>query len=175
MANKIKTFLNDEMNEFVLRKRPILGICNGFQMLTKLEFFNFKSIRLAHNESGKFIDTWSDLKINSKNTSPWLTLWQNKKEIKLPIRHGEGRLVVGSEVSASDLETQIALTYSQNPNGAFASIAGITDKTGLILGMMPHPEAASFCATDLKKMNQGAAPSIGLDLFHSINHFLKNS
>jgi len=175
MANKIKTFLNEELQEFRERKRPILGICNGFQILSKLDLFGCSSLRLAHNESGKFIDQWQDLKVNKENSSPWLTKWQKLNHFKLPIRHGEGRVVFLDDFFSQEIEGQIALTYEKNPNGAMLNIAGITDKSGLILGMMPHPEAAAFKATDMNNFNEGLVPNVGLDLFISINDFLKNS
>jgi phosphoribosylformylglycinamidine synthase len=111
-----------------------MGICNGFQVLAHLGFF---PIALDRNSGGHFINKWVGLKKNDESSSPF------GKDIpdyfELPIRHGEGRVVLADE-SNFDIR-QIVFTYADNPNGSALDIAGMCDKTGVVLGMMPHPEA----------------------------------
>ncbi len=153
-ANKIKLDLLDQISDFFNQGKLILGICNGFQILSKLgaiPFFDFRQrITLMQNDSAKFEDRWVYLKINPNSPSVFL---KGLSMIHLPIRHGEGKLVFSDNdtkmrVIADNLfamqyvnETGILAGYPYNPNGSEYNIAAISDKTGRVLGMMPHPEA----------------------------------
>ena len=130
LALKILHEMGEEFQRFVDDKKPILGICNGFQVLAKLGIF---PLGLAHN--GKFIDAFVELNVHGVN-SPWMRDLPPK--LTLPIRNGEGRVVCNP---GKIKDKQIALTYQNNPNFSHQSIAGVVDSSGLILGMMPHPEA----------------------------------
>lgn len=147
-ANRIKNHLMTAINKFIERDTLVIGICNGFQILTEL---NLLEGALAHNDSAQFINRWVDLEINSD--SPWL---KGISKISLPIAHGEGKYFA-DEPSLAKLvnKKQIALKYTSgeicnyadyhaNPNGSLADIAGILSENGRILGMMPHPERAIF-------------------------------
>jgi phosphoribosylformylglycinamidine synthase len=140
---KLERFVGQGLKDFVLAKKPIIGICNGFQVLSKLGFFNDEvSVGLAQNNGGQFINKWSQLEVKQTNC-----IWtKGISELELPIRHGEGRFVF-SENKEEHLkrwvsEGRVVLTYKNNPNGAHGDIAGVTDGTGLVFGLMPHPEAA---------------------------------
>lgn len=134
---KLKSYLGEGIKEFVKKKKPVIGICNGFQVLTKLGLLSDEGVvGLAQNESGHFMNKWSTLKVESKHCI-WL---KDCEELHLPIRHGEGRLKIRDEASAKNLH--IALKYQENPNGSDQDIAALTDASGLVLGLMPHPEAA---------------------------------
>lgn len=163
MANKAKykkmsngnTFI-EEIREFINNGNYILGICNGFQILVQLGLlpntngeFDAETA-LLHNDSNKYEDRWVTCKINNNN-SPFL---KNIEYLQLPVRHGEGKLVIKDEETKNiiiennliamqyeDEEGNIAKSYPQNPNGSQMSIAGLTDPTGQIFGLMPHPEA----------------------------------
>ena len=151
LAVKIRTLLLDSLKDFIARRKPIIGICNGFQVLVKLgllpEPFQKRSMTLSENSNGTFINTWVHLEVD--NTSPciWSKNLDETEDLTLPIRHKEGRVVLlpGSEdvlhanLSASG---QIPFRYRYDVNGSHQRIAGICDTSGLILGMMPHPEAA---------------------------------
>lgn len=148
LAHKIKHGLEQEFYKFVDDKKPIIGICNGFQVLTKLgllpDYKTNRSVALAHNLHGQFIDQWVDLSVESKSVCHWT---KGLVKLSLPIRHGEGRIVFTEGKEKEIFEElnnfgQIVLTYDQNPNGSYHDIAGICDKEGLIFGLMPHPEAA---------------------------------
>jgi len=128
--------LGDTLKEFHERGGYMLGICNGFQILTKLGLLPEGS--LIHNTSGRYICRWAELrKQNGEN--PFL---QNVPEtFELPVAHAEGRFVAPEgrceEYLAKGL---VALTYSEDFNGSSCAIAGIQDETGRVLGLMPHPE-----------------------------------
>ena len=150
LALKIRHGMGEEFQRFVEDGAPVIGICNGFQVLAKLGLLPFSSedvcLSLAPNQSGNFVDAWVELEVDSACRSPWVN--NLPLRLSLPIRHGEGRVVFtqGREQKiVSDLikNGQIPLRYSgANPNGSVESAAAICDKRGLILGMMPHPEAA---------------------------------
>ncbi len=180
LALKIKHGLKEAFDEFVADKKPIIGICNGFQVLVKLGLLPFpledRVMALAANESGHFINRWSTLRTNRESVCEWTKGLEN--EFELPVRHGEGRVVfkIGEEEKIFNQlvkNGQIPFTYTENFNGSYQSIAGVCDPTGLILGMMPHPEAYVFEATAKVKKADPFAKAPGQKLFDNIVEFLK--
>jgi phosphoribosylformylglycinamidine synthase len=157
---KGKIPLWQEVMKFLENGGLIIGICNGFQLLVKMgllpggKYLGERKVSLTYNESGKFEDRWIRLKVNPDTPSVFL---KGIEELYLPVRHGEGNFVVESSEVLQELKknNQIALQYIHpetkeptqeypfNPNGSIEAIAGISDPTGRILGMMPHPEAYS--------------------------------
>ena len=164
LANKIlhrklrsgKTFI-DEIRKFLEQKKYILGVCNGFQVLVKMGllpdvFENLdQEVTLTRNDSGKFEDRWCVCKVSPETNSPFL---QGIEQLPMPVRHGEGKLIFKDEavrqtilehglncLSYTDVEGNPTDEYPLNPNGSELNCAGLTDKSGQILGMMPHPEA----------------------------------
>lgn len=142
-----RSHLRVQLQAFVKKGGLIIGICNGFQVLVKSgilpDMFGdwTPQVSLVHNENGVFVDRWIRIRTNPLNKSPWL---RGIDAFDAPIRHGEGRFITaGPEVRRHLLERNLyAFTYeSDNPNGSEDGIAGITDRTGQILGLMPHPEA----------------------------------
>tara|TARA_B100001121_G_scaffold287079_1_gene284093 strand:- start:145 stop:807 length:663 start_codon:yes stop_codon:yes gene_type:complete len=129
--------LINSLYEFVKTGRRVIGICNGFQILTESGFLPGA---LTTNKSLDFICKDSELEIITSKGS-WFNSSNNK--INLPIAHGEGRYFCDEdtfkELSDNDL---IALRYLSNPNGSSYDIAGIINKDGNVLGLMPHPERA---------------------------------
>jgi len=154
LANKIKSEFLDDISDFFNDGKLILGICNGFQVLSKLgalPYFDFRQkITLIQNNSAKFEDRWVYLKVNQNSPSVFL---KGLSFAHLPIRHGEGKFVfadnnIKMDVLSNNLfamqyvnESGELAGYPYNPNGSDHNIAAINDKTGRILGMMPHPEA----------------------------------
>ena len=129
--------LINSLDEFVKTGRRVIGICNGFQILTESGFLPGA---LTTNKSLDFICKDSELEIITAKGN-WFNSSNNK--INLPIAHGEGRYFCDEdtfkELSDNDL---IALRYLSNPNGSSYDIAGIINKEGNVLGLMPHPERA---------------------------------
>ena len=124
---------------FVDKGGKVLGICNGFQILTELGLLPGA---LTRNKKLHFICQSSSLSISSAR-SEWFKSFQIGDRISLPIAHGEGRYQC-SEDTLKRLEDDdcIAIRYFSNLNGSISDIAGITNKRGNVLGLMPHPERA---------------------------------
>ena len=136
----------------------ILGICNGFQLLVKLgllpgldgKYFE-RRVSLSSNDSARFEDRWVRLVANPKSPCVFT---RNITALELPIRHGEGKLITQDEDTLKRIQDHnlIALQYAHpktgqptqeyphNPNGSPFGIAGLSDPTGRIFGLMPHPE-----------------------------------
>lgn len=150
----------DELFKFVDDGKIIIGICNGFQLLAKTGLlpalkgdYGRQSVSLTFNDSGRFEDRWVTLRVNGFSSCIFT---RDIDRIYLPVRHGEGKLVIRDEDGggAADLEKaghivmqyctedgRITNEFPYNPNGSIMSIAGLCDPSGRILGLMPHPEA----------------------------------
>lgn len=176
-ANKFKNHLSKELTEFLSRDTLVIGICNGFQIITNLGILPGA---LTYNKGGKYLDRWVDLEVRGK--SPWLI---GIKKISLPIAHGEGRYI-----KADNIKGGTAFVYTKgeickfqsleaNPNGSDYDIAGVLAYNGRVLGMMPHPERAMFFhhsplwqINKKKKTNDGMGQ--GIILFkNAIKYFKK--
>ncbi len=141
--------LAKDFGAFIKDRRPVIGICNGFQILVKTGFLpenkgNTQVSTLYTNDCGHFIAKWVKLKVNTK--SPCIFTKGLPEEIELPIAHGEGKFIVEDAkalkaITGADLH---ALTYADNPNGSMLGIAGITNSAGTCFGLMPHPERNFF-------------------------------
>lgn len=125
--------VGDALHQFVRDGKPVIGICNGFQVLTRTGLLPGA---LGHNESGHFQCEWVELEVPTSNC-----VWtRDLGPIECPIAHGEGRYV-HPDPSGLDEDGQVALRYAgPNPNGSTQAIAGVCDPTGVVLGLMPHPE-----------------------------------
>ena len=122
----------------------ILGICNGFQILTEAGLLPGA---LRRNDSMKFRCHDTVLKVNN-NTTPFTLDYAEGQEIVIPIAHGEGNYYCDEETLQKLRDNrQIVFTYQNNPNGSIEDIAGICNERGNVIGMMPHPErAVSACS-----------------------------
>jgi len=131
--------LINALDDFVKSGKRVLGICNGFQILTESGFLPGA---LVANKKLNFICDDVELDIVSSKGG-WFNNGDEKQTIKLPIAHGEGRYYCDSDTfkKLSDNEL-IVLRYKNNPNGSSFDIAGITNEKGNVLGLMPHPERA---------------------------------
>lgn len=141
-------WFGEQLKAAVAAEMPIFGVCNGFQALVRAGLLpgNRKAV-LSHNQSGKFECRWVTLLPESNS------IWTSNLDepLRCPVAHGEGRFVV-DDLGALEASGQIAFRYGTadgtradeaypaNPNGSAGDIAGVVDSTGLILGMMPHPE-----------------------------------
>ncbi len=185
-ANKFKNHLAKELAEFLSRDTLVIGICNGFQIMTNLGILPGA---LAQNKNGRYLDRWVDLTASARGVlaeeqnSPWL---KDIKNISLPIAHGEGHYVIDQQGYENlKRNKQIAFIYTKgeickfqnlekNPNGSDYDIAGVLAYNGRVLGMMPHPERAMFSHQnpmwykDKKVSKEGK----GLQIFrNAINYF----
>ena len=157
-ANRMKNHLWEEVISFVKKDKLVIGICNGFQIMVNLGLlpalegnFGKREVALTHNKKARYVDRWVDLKNGSG--SCWLA---GIGKISLPIAHGEGRFYAKDKViSKIKKKNLVALRYIKgemcryqnleaNPNGSVDDIAAVSNESGRILGMMPHPERAIF-------------------------------
>lgn len=147
LANQISQRLGDDVRRFIDAGKPVLGVCNGFQVLVKTDLLPGRvtpdaagqSATLTHNDCARFVCQWVKVKAVSRKC-----VWTaGLGEMELPIAHGEGKFLTASPAVLQALydNDQIALTYvGDNPNGSTDAIAGVCDASGLVLGLMPHPE-----------------------------------
>lgn len=119
--------------------KPVLGVCNGFQILLESGLLPGA---MRRNESLQFMCRTVELKVENNNTMFTSSLNQGDI-IRIPIAHGEGNYYC-DEATLQQLmdNNQIVFTYKNNPNGSVSDIAGIINEKGNVLGMMPHPERA---------------------------------
>jgi phosphoribosylformylglycinamidine synthase I len=169
LANQMVHHLADAIRKFVDDGKLVLGICNGFQVLVKIGIlpgfartgselaegtepansdFKQEDVTITYNDSGRYEDRWVYLTPQTDRC----VLIEPQRQIYLPVAHGEGKIVTRDAATLDRLlsEGYVAFKYVDrngdegpfpiNPNGSVASIAGLTDSTGRVLGLMPHPE-----------------------------------
>ncbi len=168
LANQIKHHLYEAIQKFIDDGKLVLGICNGFQVLVKTGILpgnpstmlrmvsssnlnspnNPQEVTITYNDSGKFEDRWVYL---APQTDKCIFI-EPGRQIYLPVAHAEGKVVTKDDAAMEKLKSAglVAFKYVDengkegaypiNPNGSMDSIAGLTDTTGRILGLMPHPE-----------------------------------
>jgi len=150
---------------------PILGICNGFQILVEAGLLPgalIKNIKL------KFSCKWLEMEVLNTNT-PFTNLFRLNDQINIPIAHGEGRYII-SDDKLHDLNknNQVVFKYKdQNPNGSTGMIAAICNKEGNVMGLMPHPERASESIL-LPNQTTSNAGLIFLSLKKFLSSYIKN-
>ena len=147
----------DDIQDFLNEGKFILGVCNGFQFLVRMGLLpnvnneTEQEVTLTRNNSAKFEDRWVYCKVNKNSKSPFL---KGIDKIYIPVRHGEGKLIIKNEriknkiiennlncLIYCDKDGNETSEYPLNPNGSDFNCAGMTDRTGQIFGLMPHPEA----------------------------------
>jgi len=129
----------DQVRAFAADGGPVLGICNGFQVLTEMGLLPGA---LTRNRNLHFVCEPAELTVHPGSCC-WLQGYGQGQTLTLPIAHGEGRYHCDAE-TLQQLETQgqVVLRYAANPNGSVADVAGICNSSGTVLGLMPHPERA---------------------------------
>jgi phosphoribosylformylglycinamidine synthase len=159
-ATRVRAHLRDDLSAFLAGGGRVLGICNGFQVLVRLGLLPgpdagpadfVPRAALTNNDRLGYRDAWVKLGVDRKATSVWT---RGLSTLEVPARHGEGKFVLESTAALDHLEHrgQVAFRYldqagqpteawPQNPNGSARGVAGVTDSTGRILGLMPHPDA----------------------------------
>jgi phosphoribosylformylglycinamidine synthase I len=154
LANQVIHHLSQSVRKFIDDGKLVLGICNGFQVLVKAGIlpgtgsFRQEDVTITCNDSGRYEDRWVHL---APQTGRCVFI-EPERQIYLPVAHAEGKVVARSEEALQKLTTESYIAYKYvdengeegpfpiNPNGSVDSIAGLTDSTGRVLGLMPHPE-----------------------------------
>ena len=198
-AQKMKLALWEPIKRFVERDTLTIGICNGCQIITNLGLtppaghdYGERLLAVTYNMTARYQCRWIDVKVQSK--SPWLA---GIDRMHIPVGHGEGRFMMEDAILKTlQNKNQIALTYTRpdgapangefpyNPNGSLADIAGVTDETGRVLALMPHPERGMFMSQrdDYDRLKDRAqregkplpAESDGMAIFKNAAAYFKN-
>ncbi len=186
LANRIRHRLWEPLRDAAGRGVPMIGICNGFQVMVKMGLLpdaqqGKQSLTLADNTCGRFIDKWTPMTVDPATKCIWT---QGLDSFDLPIAHGEGRLVCDDDTTLEQLKAngQVALRYApgSNPNGSTDDIAGICNPAGTILGLMPHPERFTDPTHHPTWTRQGedwlTTTPAGLQFFHNaVDHVRQNA
>ncbi len=146
------------LREAAARGTPMIGVCNGFQVMTQAgllpgpedgqawpEAAPEASVALADNASARFVDRWVRVRAEAGCDCLWTRplLEAPAEGLMLPIAHAEGRLVASASVlDRLEASGRVALRYAEPVNGSARDIAGLCDASGRIFGLMPHPERA---------------------------------
>ncbi len=160
LATRVRAHLRHDLAQFLAGGGLVLGICNGFQTLVRLGLLPgpetgpadfLPRAALANNDRLGYRDAWVRLAVDPDSNCVWT---RGLPALELPARHGEGKYVMESESALAAMEArgQVALRYVNdrghpteewpfNPNGSARGVAGVSDSTGRILGLMPHPDA----------------------------------
>lgn len=187
LANEIRHNLKEEINRFIEDKKPVIGICNGFQVLVKtgiLPWNGQQVVSLGWNDSARFEDRWVYLKI-SDSVSPFFK--GLPPIIKFPVAHAEGKFIPENDsvLDCIEKEKLVVLRYCDengndagypyNPNGSVNNIAGISSPDGLVVGMMPHPERAvlKYYYPDWQMEKEREETGYGLMFFKNVVRYFK--
>ncbi len=156
LAKNLTIHLGSQLRQFIDEGRPVLGICNGFQVLVRAGLLpglvagHQPRATLTDNVSAQFECRWITL-----SAQPGVCIFTQgiERPIELPVAHGEGQFVFEGDISRLETHEQISLiythsagnpghpvTYPDNPNGSMGNIAGVCNERGNVFGMMPHPE-----------------------------------
>jgi len=156
-ANKIRYRLYDQLLAFIARGGLALGICNGFQTMTRLGLlpgldgdYRTPKVTLGPNDRAGYRDAWVRVGFDPASSCVWT---RGLSRMDLPARHGEGKLIASAETLARFREQRLVVAryldergaptedWPDNPNGSPEGIAGICDPSGRLFGLMPHPDA----------------------------------
>jgi len=180
LAHLFRRALRPALEGYVAAGGMVIGICNGFQVLVKMGLLPDlagrweREVSLVHNESGLFEDRWVRVSFDPASPCAWT---RGIADMDMPVRHGEGRFVAASDRVLAELKSRrlVALRYvprdgvdgaaryPDNPNGSVDGVAGISDRTGRIFGLMPHPEAYLF-RENHPEWTRGGVPREGAGL-----------
>lgn len=190
LATELISFFKEELQEFVDRKNTaLLGVCNGFQVLVRTGLVPFGNLgkmdaTLINNDLGHFECRWIKVKVEKGSNSKFLTGLKDQV-IWYPVAHGEGKFFASPKVlSKIEKENLVAFRYvddsglptqkyPDNPNGSTNAIVGISDESGRVLGLMPHPECFVRIEQHPNWRRRVVTKPQGLPLFENIVDFVK--
>jgi len=190
LANQIVHHLFEPIQRFIEQGKLVLGICNGFQVLVKTGILpgegpveQPREVTITDNDSGKFEDRWVYL---SPQTERCVFI-EPGRQIYLPIAHAEGKIVTKDQAILDKLKSEGHLAfkyvdengregdYPVNPNGSVDSVAGLTDTTGRVLGLMPHPERFVRRTQHPRWTRLAGLDSDGMTIFNNaVKHIAEN-
>ncbi len=175
--------LADQMQRFIADGKLVMGVCNGFQLMTKMGLlpaingdYRTQSATLTFNDGGRFEDRWCYLKVDQDSPCVFT---RGLDGVYLPVRHGEGKFVVEHDEVLRQIEIKHlaavkytdadymapVMEYPLNPNGSMAAIAGLCDETGRLFGLMPHPEAYTHRTHHPRWTRESDLPEEGMGLW----------
>jgi len=201
MGNRLRFGLRDQVREFVKAGKPVIGICNGFQVLVKMgllpgdsEVSLTQTASLALNDSGQYENRWATLEFDPDSPCIWT---KGISRMRVPVRHGEGKFVTDDpnlldqwEESGQlvaryvDPESEFpsasdeVLPYPVSPNQSWRNIAGVCDPSGLVFGLMPHPEAnhSTWLGATWSREDGEHGEGEGMAIFrNAVNHVTSHS
>ncbi len=186
LALELMLFLQDQLQAFVDQGKLIIGICNGFQVLVRAQLLPHVSMQrqqatLLTNDSGKFECRWVALRVEKSKCI--FTQGLENSSITLPVAHAEGKFFAEEkELNQIESEHLVALRYAHddvvteeypyNPNGSLHGIAGVTDTSGRVFGLMPHPERFIYDYQYPLRTKDHADP-VGLKIFSNAVSYAK--
>ncbi|UCG43686.1 MAG: phosphoribosylformylglycinamidine synthase I [candidate division WOR-3 bacterium] len=191
LAGELVRYMKDDISEFHAAGKPILGICNGFQVLVKSgllpafdHLFEEQTVTLDWNDSGRYEDRW--VRLQTAGTSCVFT--QGLPEtILLPVAHAEGKFIPKNRPALDRLQKRAQIVfryvgphgqtagYPDNPNGSVGGVAAICDPSGLIMGMMPHPERFVYTHQHPHWHRRRSASADGITIFENAVKYAKQN
>lgn len=198
LGNRLRFGLREQVREFVKAGNPVIGICNGFQVLVKMgllpgdkEVSLTQTASLALNDSGQYENRWATLEFDPESPCVWT---DGLERIRVPVRHGEGKFVTDNPslmerwADAGQLVARYVdpedkypssgdeiLPYPTSPNQSWRNVAGVCDPSGLIFGLMPHPEAnhSTWLGATWTREETTHGEGEGMPIFHNaVKHVL---
>lgn len=189
LAVELVSFFKDDLQKFVDSKGYVLGVCNGFQTLIRTGLLPFNTLGTMHatltqNDSGHFECRWVKIRAEKSKASYFNDL---TNPMDVSINHGEGKLYADKKTLNKieddglvafryvDKNNKPTQNYPDNPNGALHAIAALSDKSGRILGLMPHPEKFVDTTQHPNWRREKFGYPQGLPFFERIINFVSRS
>ncbi len=192
MGNRLRFGLREQVSDFVRAGKPVIGICNGFQVLVKMgllpgddEVSLTQTASLALNDSGHYENRWATLEFDADSPCIWT---KGITRMRVPVRHGEGKFVTDDRklldrwaesgqlvaryvdpVTEYPGASDEVLPYPVSPNQSWRNIAGVCDPSGLVFGLMPHPEAnhSTWLGATWTREDTEHGEGEGMAIFHN--------